>query len=339
MNVMRSLPTRNALCTALLVMTALPAWAQPEELWLDSQGGAVSSQTVLDKDKPYSLTIKGTYSVWRTLSPAGAKSGKAEPSPMFASPKGANKEVGLDPEFVFAWPQGSRQESSSAPSPRRLSTIEVSLDGGKTWTHPASTAAFDAAEHEYAYALTGIGNALQVRLVDSPAADNYGRLRLSVQPAEELWLDSQSGTPLRSETVLKKGKPYRITMKGTYTVWKTLAPLGTKSGKAEPAPQFASPKGAAKEAGWDPEFLFAWPKSSGQEKSSDPSPRRLSTLEVSLDGGKTWKHPSSTAAFNATDHEYTYALSGEDSALQVRLVDNLYGDNSGRVRIYVQPGT
>ncbi|MFE8605467.1 hypothetical protein [Archangium violaceum] len=63
-----------------------------------------------------------------------------------------------------------------------------------------------------------------------------------------------------------------------------------------------------------------------------------SAIQVSLDGGKTWKHPASTASFNATDHRYTYELMGEDNALQVRFSDNPISDNSGRVQIFLLPG-
>ena len=139
--------------------------------------------------------------------------------------------------------------------------------------------------------------------------------------------------------MLEQGKPYSLTMKGTYSAWKTFAPIGTKSGKTEPAPLFPSPKGANKEVGVDPEFVFAWPQGSSLEKSPEPSPRRMSSIEVSVDGGKTWKHPANTQAFDAAGHEYTYELTGAESALQVRLVDNPYADNSGRVRISLLPGT
>jgi BNR/Asp-box repeat len=258
---------------------------------------------------------------------------------MFPSPNGVNQQVGIDPEFIFAWPKGSGLERSPEPSPRRNpASIEISLDGGKTWKHPSSTAPFNATDHKYDYSLTGDDNALQVRLVDSPSADNYGRVQIVVQPAEEeLWLDSRSGTPIRGEMVLERGKPYRVTMQGTYSAWKFPAP-GAKSGKPAPSPMWPSPKGTNKLVGVDPEFVFAWPKGSGLEKSSEPAPLRNSTIEVSLDGGKTWKHPSSTASFNEADHKYTYELTGDGNVLQVRLVDRPYTDNYGRVQIFVQPG-
>jgi hypothetical protein len=215
----------------------------------------------------------------------------------------------------------------------------VSLDGGKTWTHPASTAPFNATEHKYTYEVTGNDNALQVRNIDNPAGDNYGRVQISVQPAEELlWLDTRSSAAIRSEMVLKRGEAYRLTMQGSYSVWKFTVP-GKKSGSPEPTPMFPSTTGDNKQVGVDPEFVFAWPKGSGFERSPAAGPHRNSGIQVSLDGGKTWKHPASTASFNATEHKYTYEVAGDDNALQVRFIDKPMGDNYGRVQIAVQPGT
>ncbi|QRK13753.1 hypothetical protein JQX13_22350 [Archangium violaceum] len=326
-------------CVGLLALVATSAWAQKEELWLDSQGNApISSTMVLKRGKSYHVTMQGTYSVWAGFTTPGTKSGKPESAPMWPSPKGTNTLVGVDPEFMFAWPAGTYVDTRPEPAPRRGGFIEVSLDGGKTWKHPSSTAPFDAADHKYDYELTGDDNALQVRIVDTPSADNYGRVQIFVRPAEEeLWLDSRSNTPIRGEMVLARGKPYRVTMQGTYSAWSFPKP-GSKSGKPEPTPMWSSPKGANKLVGIDPEFVFAWPNGSGLEKSSEPAPRRSSVIEVSLDGGKTWKHPASTASFNATEHKYTYELTGDDNVLQVRIVDRPYNDNYGRVQISVQPG-
>jgi hypothetical protein len=171
------------LCTGMLMLAAAPAWAQKEELWLDSQSSTpIRSEKVLERGRPYLVTMKGTYSAWGGMANPGAKSGKADPTPLFPSPKGANQQVGIDPEFVFAWPKGSGLEKSSEPAPLRATTIEVSLDGGKTWKHPSSTASFNATDHKYTYELLGDGNALQVRLVDKPYTDNYGRVRIFVLP-------------------------------------------------------------------------------------------------------------------------------------------------------------
>ncbi|HYO66456.1 MAG TPA: hypothetical protein VEU33_10265, partial [Archangium sp.] len=114
---MRRLSNSLTLCTGMLMLAAAPAWAQKEELWLDSQGGtSISSAAVLKRGTPYLLTLQGTYNVWGNLDTPSAKSGKPEPTPMFPSPKGANKQVGLDPEFVFAWPTGSSMDSGSEPA-------------------------------------------------------------------------------------------------------------------------------------------------------------------------------------------------------------------------------
>ena len=157
--------------------------ATAEQLWLENQSNTpITSKTVLEQGKPYRLTMQGTYSMWQLFTTPSNKAMKPEPTPMFPSAKGENKLVGLDPEFYFSWPYGSALGTGTGAAPRRSGLIEFSLDGGKTWKHPASTAPFNATEHKYTYELTGEGNALQVRNIDKPAGDNYGRVQITVQP-------------------------------------------------------------------------------------------------------------------------------------------------------------
>ena len=169
------------LCIGML-MLATPAWAQQEELWLENQSNTpITSKMVLKRGETYRVTMQGTYSMWSNFAAPGKRSGKPEPTPMFPSAKGTNTVVGLDPEFYFAWPMGSSFDTSMEPAPRRSALIEVSLDGGKTWKHPSSTEPYNAAEHKYTYELTGEDNPLQVRNIDKPVGDNYGRVQIVVQ--------------------------------------------------------------------------------------------------------------------------------------------------------------
>lgn len=326
MNVMRGFSQLAARCAGLLVLVATSAWAQQEELWLESRSAApVPSKMVLKKGRPYLLTMQGTYTVWGNNVVPGEQSGQPEAAPMFPSPGVATRNVAADPEFVFAGVK------APGTAPLRSNAIQISLDGGKTWKHPASTASFNATDHKYAYELMGEDTALQVRIADKPVSDNFGRLRIFVLPAEELWLETRSAAPVPSQMMLEKGKPYRVTMQGTFNVWGNNIVPGEQSGQPEPAPMFPSP-GANRNVGFDPEFIFAGVKAPGT------APMRHGPIQVSLDGGKTWKHPASTASFNATDHRYTYELMGDGNALQVRFSDNPVSDNSGRVQIFLLPG-
>ncbi|CAM4365260.1 MULTISPECIES: hypothetical protein [Myxococcus] len=325
---MRGLSQLTARCAGLWVLAAAPAWAQQqEEVWLDTRSAApVMSQMVLKQGWPHLVTMQGTFNVWGNNIVPGPQSGQPEPAPMFPSPGVTNRNVGFDPEFVFAGVK------PPAVAPLRASFIQLSLDGGKTWAHPASTADFNAAEHKYGYEVTGGESALQVRIADKPVTDNSGRLKIVVVPAEELWLNTRSAAPVPSKQVLQKGKPYRVTMQGTFNVWGNNIVPGPQSGQPEPAPMFPSPGVTNRNVGFDPEFAFAG------VKPPAAAPLRMSAVQVSLDGGKTWKHPASTADFNAAEHKYTYDLTGEDAPLQVRFADSPVNDNSGLVRILVLPG-
>ncbi|WP_338868295.1 hypothetical protein [Myxococcus stipitatus] len=324
---MKGLSQLTARCAGLLVLAAAPAWAQQEELWLDTRSGApVVSQAALKQGWPYLITMQGTFNVWGNNIVPGPQSGQPEAAPMFPSPGVATRNVGFDPEFVFAGVK------APATAPLRASSVQVSTDGGKTWAHPASTAPFNAAEHKYGYEMTGGDTPLQVRFVDSPLNDNLGRLKIGVVPAEELWLNTRSAAPVPSKQVLQKGKPYRVTMQGTFNVWGNNIVPGPQSGQPEPAPMFPSPGVTNRNVGFDPEFVFAG------VRAPATAPLRASSVQVSVDGGKTWAHPATTAPFNAAEHKYTYDVTGDDAPLQVRFVDAPVNDNSGLLRILVLPG-
>ena len=69
---------------------------------------AIQSQTPLVASKNYRLTMQGTFSIWPDIANPSKRGGEPELAPRFPSPGGvANKQVGLDPEFVFAWPTGA----------------------------------------------------------------------------------------------------------------------------------------------------------------------------------------------------------------------------------------
>ncbi|HEX5754667.1 MAG TPA: FAD-dependent oxidoreductase [Archangium sp.] len=174
-----------AICLTLLVAVPAPARAQSEELWLESRSsGTLQSQTALQAGKAYRLTLQGTFSLWPDIANPSRLGGEPERAPRFPSPGGAaNKQVGLDPEFVFAWPVGASHDRTSEPSPRRQDLIQISLDGGRTWRHPATPAPYAMGSHEYHYPLTGAGQPLQLRVTGGSHSSSYGRLKATLQPA------------------------------------------------------------------------------------------------------------------------------------------------------------
>jgi hypothetical protein len=187
--------------------------------------------------------------------------------------------------------------------------------------------------------VTATGTTTELRFADLSSADALGGLLddVKVIPAEELWLDSQSAAPVSSQRVLEKGKLYRVTMQGTYTVWGSNIDAGARSLQPEAAPLFPSPKGGTRNVGADPEFIFAWSKGHALEKNPEPAPLRNTIIQVSLDGGKTWKHPATPDSFSAKEHKYTYELMGDGNALQLRINDKPVSDNFGRLQIFLLP--
>ena len=153
---------------------------------------------------------------------------------------------------------------------------------------------------------------------------------------EELWLESRTGTPVIANDTLVAGMAYRLSMQGTFTVWSSLATPAANSGEPEAKPMWPSVTRSDMSVGLDPEFRFAWPSGSSLANSSEPSPRRGSSIQFSLDGGETWKHLESSAPYNPRNHTYLYDVEGAGHPLQVRFVDSPYSDNNGRIKIIVQ---
>jgi hypothetical protein len=110
--------------------------AAAEQLWLENQSNTpITTKMVLEQGKPYRLTLQGTYSMWSGFAGQGKRSSKPEPTPMFPSAKGENKQVGLDPEFMFAWPSGEPGRGKDLEAPdhpgclQRRAQVHLRADG------------------------------------------------------------------------------------------------------------------------------------------------------------------------------------------------------------------
>ena len=153
-----------------------------EEIWLDTTSGdPVVAKDILYAGQTYRVTLQGTFNVWPNPSSIGSHSGASEAAPMWPTPGKDNGPVGLDPEFAFAWPPDSELENSATSGPQRVSSVQISLDAGATWSHPDNAQPYDPTRHAYHYEVVGAEHPLQVRFVDAVHQDDYGRLRIVIE--------------------------------------------------------------------------------------------------------------------------------------------------------------
>ncbi len=136
--------------------------------------------------------------------------------------------------------------------------------------------------------------------------------------------------------VLTLGKEYCVTVSGTYSPWPEYwwtAPCGNP----EPMPMYPSVNNTNGNTAADFEYKFAAPTPNAcagvvfpQELVSPPR------MEISLDNGTTWFHPSTGAAYNP-NHIYQYTLVGQGFPLMVRHNDVFGSDNYGLILFDIMP--
>ncbi|MBV6505562.1 MAG: hypothetical protein ILNGONEN_01125 [Syntrophorhabdaceae bacterium] len=126
--------------------------------------------------------------------------------------------------------------------------------------------------------------------------------------------------------VLENGVDYKIEIDGTYSVW---TPFTSACGNPESAPRYTC-GGANQLVGWDPEFVFAAP--SGHNLCSG-LPSKHTNIELNLGNG--WFDPMPVAQNYDPEHRYIYKIRGLGQILNVRFLDNAYGDNYGALKIRV----
>jgi hypothetical protein len=139
----------------------------------DGAAGPVFSGVSLDAGRLYRITVHGTFSAWNPWSSA---CGNPETNPIYPSPETHNGYVAFDAQIQFASPG----PPCSGVFPRAHTGIQFSLDGGAGWA-PAQADSSVPADHLYTYIMTGQGASLGVLLFDYPTADNYGKLRITLE--------------------------------------------------------------------------------------------------------------------------------------------------------------
>ena len=151
-----------------------------EVLHLDTRSPRpVSGDMILEHGRDYMVTVSGTYSVWMPRFWRRTCYGEPEPRAMYPSQE-LDGPVGLDAAFRFATPSHSCPERALTKRPGWLYRLRESDPWAAAHTYgPYSPT------HEYRYRLRGEGEPLSVRMLDDvDYTDNYGRLRVVVQPVE-----------------------------------------------------------------------------------------------------------------------------------------------------------
>jgi hypothetical protein len=186
--------------TSLIVTLTLlvgPAWAEVifDDL-LDTYAvcgpaaGPYSLRT-LASGKPYLITVQGTFSVWyasRWTENGVCPDMPAEEAPTWDSPSlpagNWNGKVGLDPDYLFAKPQGyGCPDPYTGPIPSTIVQISLEGDSPDKFFHRTPTDPSYNPTHLYQYRVIGTGQEAFIRFADPNPSDNYGRLRVIVESA------------------------------------------------------------------------------------------------------------------------------------------------------------
>lgn len=170
---------------ALLIMlfsglTYSLSYAFPDTLWLNSRSSATISSSALANGIIYEIEITGTHTKWGSSNwSQGACSG-SEPIAIF--PNGANTKVGRDIFFRFGGPTCC----TNCPNTQGThSDPRFSIDGaapGLNFNTLAGPLTYSPT-HIYTANVTGQGQALRSRFVDSYYSDNSGRYRIVIREA------------------------------------------------------------------------------------------------------------------------------------------------------------
>jgi hypothetical protein len=160
-------------CAALSASVAagLPV---TETLYYDVRNASVTASTVLKAGTSYLVSVQGTFSIWNLDLDTGAP----QPNALFPPSTTAGRvslEVGLDAETLFAYP------SSHPHVVGHSSSFQIDLGSGFAHVEPfGGSYATPQPDWFYSYTLVGQGSAPSFRLLDSPSADNYGLLKITI---------------------------------------------------------------------------------------------------------------------------------------------------------------
>lgn len=127
---------------------------------------------------------------------------------------------------------------------------------------------------------------------------------------------------------------YTLTVDGSYSIW-VASSWGSGCGTPDALPMYPTPGVTNGNVGFDMEYMFAMKYSSHPLCGSLPSatPR----IEISLDGGSTWFHPTPISGAYNPAHVYQYNIAGAGFPIQVRHISSLNSDDYGQLRFKIDP--
>ena len=133
---------------------------------------------------------------------------------------------------------------------------------------------------------------------------------------------------------LDSGVIYTIQVEGTYSIWSPnywSNPCGT----IENSPIFPSSSGfMTGNVSCDMEYFFSYPTTSLCNTATFPN--ATSRIEISLDNGQSWFHPSSTNAYNSA-HIYNYQITGMGAPIGIRQIAVHNSDDYGILKFTLRP--
>ncbi|MBO6516110.1 MAG: gliding motility-associated C-terminal domain-containing protein [Bacteroidia bacterium] len=134
--------------------------------------------------------------------------------------------------------------------------------------------------------------------------------------------------------VMEEDKEYSVQIEGTYSIWVPQY-WSDPCGQKEATPLFPSVEGhRTGDVGMDMEFIYSLPTSS--LCSQRTLPYRRDRIELSLDNGNTWFHPTSDGGYQA-DHIYTYRFTGKGFPLGIRHTSEQNSDDYGQFKLRINP--
>lgn len=154
-------------------------------------------------------------------------------------------------------------------------------------------------------------------------------------------------TSASSTATLLQGQNYTITITGTFSYW---APsvwgewtgngtTNTCEGKPEQQPMFPSPGRENGPTSNDAGYFYAYPIYTWQgEYTCKTGAQRLGrsyVVEMSLDGGRSFRYIAPVDSGYNQSHAYQYRLVGQGYALEVKIEDVFYTDNNGMLKIEI----